>query len=110
MTEVGRGGGVVPEPVKLKKPGQTPCGPSDKEEGGQGGRGQRSSESRVGKIRGHSSRGILSPAPSLPRPCLLRGKICSRFASSRKSSECNCTQLGSAQSIFSTPFLHHIFL
>lgn len=110
VTGVGQGGDV-PEPAKLKKPGHTPCwvmrqrGREDRKEGN-----NRAHRVRARKIRGHSSQGILSPTPSLPRPCLLRGEICSRFASSRKSSEFNCTQLWSAQSILSTPFLHHIFL
>lgn len=101
----------IPESPKLKKPGQTPCwatrqrGREDRKGGN-----DRAHKVRARKIGGHSSQGVLSPAPSLPGPCLLRGKICSRFASSRKSSEFNCTQLWSAQSILSTPFLHHIFL
>lgn len=101
---VGQGGGV-PEPAKLKKArADTLLGNETKRKEGRKGENNRAHKSESQKGRGHSSQGILSPAPLLPRPCLLgRWGICSRFASSRTSSELNCTQLWSAPSILSTP-------
>lgn len=110
VTEVGQGGDV-PEPAKLKRPGHTPCwvirrrGREDRKGGN-----NRAHRVRARKIRGHSSQRDSFPNPFTSQALPPRGKICSRFASSRNSSEFNCTQLWSAQSILSTPFLHHIFL
>ena len=63
MIDVGQGQGwVVSEPAKLKKPGQTPCGPSDKEEGGQGG------DSRAHGVMSRKDQGPQLPRDSLPSP------------------------------------------
>lgn len=100
--------GVV---VSLNRQGRHPAGQSDNEEGGQEGREQQSSHCKSRKGQGPQL-----PRDPLPSPFTSQALppggwgvgwgICSRFASSRKSSELNCTQLWSAQSILSTPFLH----
>lgn len=100
--EDGPGWGVSLNPPSSKRQGRPPAGQSDKEEGGQEGRERQSSQSKSQKDRGHSSHGLLSPAPSLPSPCLLRGEICSRFASSRTSSELSAPSSGQPRQ-FSQP-------
>ena len=54
---------------------QTPCGPSDKEEGGQGGRGQQSSESQEPERSGATAPKGFSPQPlHFPGPASSGGK------------------------------------
>lgn len=99
-------------PSSKKARADTLLGNETKRKEDRKGGNNRAHRVRARKVRGHSSQGILSPAPSLhfPGPASSGGEICSRFASSsRKSSEFNCTQLWSAPSILSTPFSHHIF-
>lgn len=76
VIDVGQGQGwLVSEPAKLKKPGQTPCGPSDKEEGGQGGRGQQSSRSHEPERSGATTPKGFSPQPlHFPGPASSGGK------------------------------------
>ena len=108
VTGVGQGGAVPAWPGS-KSP-QTPCwavrqrGREDRKGGN-----HRAHSVRAQKIRGHSSLGTHWADPPLPRPCPLRGVVCSTFASSIKSSEFNCTQLWSAPSSLSTPFWYRIF-
>lgn len=75
-------GRCVPEPAKLQKSGaDTLLGDQTKRKEDRKGGNNRAHRVRARKTRGHSSQGVFSPAPSLPWPCLLRGKICFTFAS-----------------------------
>lgn len=76
-------GGMSLNPPSSKNQGRHSAEKPDKEEGRQEEREQQSSQSKSQKDQRPQLPRDSLLAPSLPRPCLLRGKICSRFASSR---------------------------